>query len=122
MLQPASHLEYGVMVLTATKFAETGCPARKNRSGGRLCVRELLRLGGIVIALLWSGVGPAVADIHLPKIFSDSMVIQRQAEVRMAGVADADEPPPPGFEPTLSARAEATPATPGAIYRGGGTA
>ena len=92
MLQPASHLEYGVMVLTATKFAETGCPARKNRSGGRLCVRELLRLGGIVIALLWSGVGPAVADIYLPKIFSDSMVIQRQAEVRMAVVADADEP------------------------------
>ena len=38
-----------------------------------------------------------------------------------ACAASGPTTPPPGFEPTLSARAEATPATPGAIYRGGGT-
>lgn len=34
---------------------------------------------------------PALADIRLPKIFSDGMVLQRQSEITLWGMADANE-------------------------------
>ena len=54
----------------------------------------LFAVAVIVILACWGLAVPltAVGDIRLPKIFCDSMVLQRQAEVHLSGVADPDEP------------------------------
>ena len=45
----------------------------------------------LVAAMLLGSVGSASADIQLPNIFSDSMVLQRDQENRVWGRADAGE-------------------------------
>lgn len=50
---------------------------------------------GLLLSLVWLaavGSAPALADIRLAKLFGDSMVLQREAEAHLHGVADPDEP------------------------------
>ena len=49
------------------------------------------RLRLLVAAMLLGSVGSASADVQLPNIFSDSMVLQRGQENRVWGRADAGE-------------------------------
>ncbi|XZE54950.1 sialate O-acetylesterase [Planctomycetaceae bacterium SH139] len=53
---------------------------------------RLLRTGGLAMAAtLTLGLSTALADVQLPNIFSDSMVLQRDQENRVWGMADAGE-------------------------------
>jgi len=53
-----------------------------------VCLSPLLL---VCLSLLLSDQGMLWADIRLPKVFADSMVLQRQAEVHLRGQADPDE-------------------------------
>lgn len=56
----------------------------------RLAYR-FLALAGFALAALLTGAAPALADVKVPSIFSDHMVIQRDALVPVWGWADAGE-------------------------------
>ena len=53
--------------------------------------RRPLLLQSILIACALSAALPAVAEVHLPKTFSDNMMMQRDLPVRIWGWADAGE-------------------------------
>ncbi len=63
---------------------------KRNRPLSRLGIAGAWLILGIVTCLEL-GLPVVLADIRLPKVFSNSMVLQRQAEVHLYGVADPNE-------------------------------
>ena len=54
-------------------------------------VRRRYETRPILLGLLLAGVLPAAADVRLPKIFTDNMMLQRDQPIRVWGWAEPDE-------------------------------
>lgn len=57
----------------------------------RMSFSHFLLLGAALIALPFISLQPVTANVSLPSIFTDNMVLQQQSDVPLWGKADADE-------------------------------